>query len=108
MMAAAQPCKTTEEVRALLEFNDKGQVKNTMQNVYLVFTCDPALREAIAHNILTGRIDICRPVWWERTTSAMNDTDFNYLIPVGQTASFPLPAIGAAMYMISISAFITN
>ena len=80
MMAAAQPCQTTEEVRALLEFNDKGQVKNTMQNVYLVFTCDPALRGAIAHNILTGRIDICRPVWWERTTSAMNDTDFNYLM----------------------------
>ena len=80
MMAATQPCQTTEEVRALLEYNDKGQVKNTMQNVYLVLMCAPALRGAIAHNILTGRIDICRPVWWERTATAMNDTDFNYLM----------------------------
>ena len=80
MMAEAQPCQTVEEVRALLEYNDKGQVKNTMQNVYLAFMCDPMLRGAIAYNILTGRIDICKPLWWERTASAMNDTDFSYLM----------------------------
>ncbi|MBQ7885263.1 MAG: virulence-associated protein E [Clostridia bacterium] len=36
--------------------------------------------DCYAYNILTGRIDICKPLWWERTTSAMNDTDFNYLM----------------------------
>lgn len=51
-----------------------------MQNVYLVFMCDPVLRGAIGYNILTGRIDIRKPLWWERTSSAMNDTDFNYLM----------------------------
>ena len=51
-----------------------------MQNVYLAFMCDPMLRGAIAYNILTGRIDICKPLWWERTAPAMNDTDFNYLM----------------------------
>jgi len=51
-----------------------------MQNVYLVFMCDPMLRGAVAYNILTGRIDICKPLWWERSTSAVNDTDFNYLM----------------------------
>lgn len=60
--------------------NDKGQVKNTMQNVYQVFQSDPVLHGAIGYNILTGRIDICKPLWWERTTSAMSDTDFNYLM----------------------------
>ena len=51
-----------------------------MQNVYLAFMCDPMLRGAIAYNILTGRIDICKPLWWERTAPAMNDTDFSYLM----------------------------
>ena len=60
--------------------NDKGQAKNTMQNVYQVFQSDPVLHGVISYNILTGRIDICKPLWWERTTSAMSDTDFNYLI----------------------------
>ena len=51
-----------------------------MQNVYQVFQSDPVLHGVISYNILTGRIDICKPLWWERTTSAMSDTDFNYLM----------------------------
>ena len=51
-----------------------------MQNVYTVFACDPVLHGSIGYNILTGRIDICKPLWWDRTASAMNDTDFNYLM----------------------------
>ena len=80
LLAEVQPYQTTEEVLARLERNDKGQVKNTMQNVYLVFMCDPMLRGAVAYNILTGRIDICKPLWWERSAVAVNDTDFNYLM----------------------------
>lgn len=63
-----------------MDVNDNGQVKNTMQNAYQVFLSDPALHGAIAYNILTGRIDICKPLWWEQTVSAMSDTDFNYLM----------------------------
>ena len=63
-----------------MDVNDKGQVKNTMQNVYRVFASDPMLRGAIGYNILTGRIDICKTLWWERTASAVSDTDFNYLM----------------------------
>lgn len=80
MLAENRSCQSTEEVRGLLEVNDKGQVKNTMQNVYQIFASDPMLRGAIGYNILTGRIDICKPLWWERTSSAMSDTDFNYLM----------------------------
>lgn len=53
-----------------------------MQNVYQAFVSDSMLRGAIGYNILTGRIDICKSLWWQRTSSAMNDTDFNYLIAV--------------------------
>ena len=80
MMAQNRLCQTTEEVKSLLELNEKQQVKNTMQNVYQVFMSDPMLHGAIGYNILTGRIDICKHLWWERTASAMNDTDFNYLM----------------------------
>lgn len=80
MMSEIQPCQTADEVKGLLELTDKGFVRNTMQNVYLVFMCDPVLRGAIGYNILTGRIDLRRKLWWERTSSALNDTDFNYLM----------------------------
>ena len=80
MMAQNRLCQTTEEVKSLLELNEKQQVKNTMQNVYQVFMSDPVLHGAIGYNILTGRIDICKHLWWERTASSMNDTDFNYLM----------------------------
>ena len=62
MLAENRLCQTPEEVRELLEVNDKGQVKNTMQNVYQVFQSDPVLHGAIGYNILTGRIDICKPL----------------------------------------------
>ena len=80
MMSEIQPCQTADEVKGLLELTDKGFVRNTMQNVYLVFMCDPVLRGAIGYNILTGRIDLRRKLWWERTSPALNDTDFNYLM----------------------------
>ena len=48
MLAENRLCQTPEEVRELLEANDKGQVKNTMQNVYQVFQSDPVLHELSA------------------------------------------------------------
>lgn len=80
MMTEGQVCRTVEEVRKLLDFSEKGQVKNSMENVYRVFMSDPMLHGAIGYNILTGRIDICKPLWWERNSSGMSDTDFNYLM----------------------------
>ena len=51
MLAENQLCQTPEEVRELLEVNDKGQVKNTMQNVYQVFQSDPVLHGVISYNL---------------------------------------------------------
>lgn len=41
---------------------------------------DPKLSNAIRYNILTERIDIVKPLWWEKQTSTLNDTDFNYIL----------------------------
>ena len=41
---------------------------------------DPKLGNAIRYNILTERIDIVKPLWWEKQTSTLNDTDFNYIL----------------------------
>ena len=30
--------------------------------------------------MLTERIDIVKPLWWEKQTSTLNDTDFNYIL----------------------------
>ena len=80
LTAQSLPCESEEEVKMLLEYNERGQVKNTIQNAYAAFCSDPALRGAIAYNQLTGRVDIRKDMWWERTASALNDTDFNYLM----------------------------
>ena len=41
---------------------------------------DPKLGNAIRYNMLTERIDIVKPLWWEKQTSTLNDTDFNYIL----------------------------
>lgn len=41
---------------------------------------DPVLFEAISYNILTERIDIVKPMWWDKQTSTLTDTDLNYLM----------------------------
>ena len=74
------PCQNVTDVLARLERDPRGQIRNTIQNACTVFKCDPALKGAIAYNVLTGRCDIRRPVWWERTTPAITDTDFNFLM----------------------------
>lgn len=71
---------TVEQVRENLFLNDKGQVSNSIQNCHLVFQHDPLLLDAIRLNLLTERIDIVRDLGWRRTTSALTDTDVNYLL----------------------------
>lgn len=41
---------------------------------------DPMLCNAIKYNILTERIDIVKPLWWEKQTTTLTDTDRNYLM----------------------------
>lgn len=41
---------------------------------------DPALAGAIRYNIMTERVDIVKPLWWKKTSRALNETDINYLL----------------------------
>lgn len=40
---------------------------------------DPLLSGAVAYNILTDRIDLVKNIGYERTGSAMTDTDMRYI-----------------------------
>lgn len=64
----------------MLEWNDKGKVKNTIGNCLAIFQNDPVLHDAIRYNLLTERVDVVKPLWWEKTASALNDTDVCYFM----------------------------
>ena len=59
---------------------DNGSIKNSIRNCLTVLQYDPVLFEAISYNILTERIDIVKPMWWDKQTSTLTDTDLNYLM----------------------------
>ena len=71
---------TVEEVRRSLDLTDNGAIRNSIRNCLTVFQNDPNLQGAIRYNILTERIDFVKPLWWEKPTATLNDTDFNYLM----------------------------
>ena len=75
-----QQSQSVAEVRGNLDLTDNGAIKNTIKNCLTVFQNDPNLQGAIRFNILTGRIDIVKPLWWDKETATLNDTDFAYLM----------------------------
>lgn len=64
----------------MLEWNDKGKVKNTIGNCLAIFQNDPVLHDAIRYNLLTERVDVVKPLQWEKTVTALNDTDVCYFM----------------------------
>ena len=82
-MSAAEaiaPEQSVDEVRQSLSVTDKGKTANTIDNCRIVFCRDPLLRDAIRLNLLTDRVDIVQDLGWRRNTSALTDTDVNYLL----------------------------
>jgi len=45
-----------------------------------VFQRDPLLRGAISYNILSERVDIVKPLGWERASATLTDVDMKYLL----------------------------
>ena len=66
---------TVQEVMELLDLTDKGQVKNSVTNTELILSYDPLLREGIRYNELTQRIDIVKPMGWDRVNCGTTLTD---------------------------------
>ena len=73
------PSKSVFEVKKSLDETEKGIVKNTIKNCLTVLEQDSLLKGAIRTNVLTERIDIVKNLGWERSGSAMTDTDMKYL-----------------------------
>lgn len=71
---------SADELKPLLKASGKGEVKNTIQNCLTVFQQDRLLQGAIRHNALTERIDIVKPLGWNRTIPPLTDTDMKYIL----------------------------
>ena len=56
---------------------EKGQVRNSVSNVETILSYDPLLKGAIRYNELTQRVDIVKPLGWNRGLygDALNDND---------------------------------
>ena len=88
--AALQPEMTTEDVKDLLETTEKGQVKSSITNAELILSYDPLLRGAIRFNELTQRVDIVKPLGWDRGSSgkALTDNDLYNMTTTFTTSIF--------------------
>ena len=74
----ALPDMTVEDVRGLLETTEKGQVKSCLTNAVTILSHDPLLRDSIRYNELTQRVDIVKPMGWERRDGqALVDNDLH-------------------------------
>ena len=66
-----------DDVRLLLDVNEKGNAKNSIANAEVILSFDPLLKGAIRFNELTQRVDIIDPLGWDRSSSsnALTDND---------------------------------
>lgn len=71
---------TVEEIREMLDYTQKGSVKNNRHNCRIILEHDPILKGAFRKNILTGQTDIVKPLWWEKVSPALDDMDMNYIM----------------------------
>ncbi len=68
---------TADDIREMLQLTERGQVKNSVTNAEMILSLDPLLREGIRLNELTQKIDVVRPMGWERGNNgpSLNDND---------------------------------
>ena len=70
--------ESIEEVRSLLQMNEKGIPRQTIMNCRKVLLFDPLLRDKIRYNSLTGMTDLVGTMPWKRPdTPALTDTDLH-------------------------------
>ena len=72
--------KSIEEVRAILECTEKGEVRKTVGNYRLILMHDPNLKGAFRLNMFTDKIDITRDLGWYRESESLTDVDLKFLV----------------------------
>lgn len=70
--------KEIKKVRDMLELTQKGTVKATVDNYMLVLRYDPYIRESLSYNMLTGRIEIVKTLWWNDEICKLDDDARTY------------------------------
>ena len=71
---------TISNIRKMLSQAEKGGVQNTIQNCVTVLQNDPILADSIRLNLLSERIDIVKPMGWQRSGPTLTDTDMMYIL----------------------------
>ena len=71
---------TISNIRKMLSQAEKGGVQNTIQNCVTVLQNDPVLADSIRLNLLSERIDIVKPMGWQRSGPTLTDTDMMYIL----------------------------
>lgn len=58
-----------------LQYDEKGRIEQSTDNAVRVLEQDPVLAGVIANNLLTGRVDVTRPLPWKRNDDQLDETD---------------------------------
>lgn len=72
--------QSVAEIRASLAATENGQILNTPGNYRTVFLSDPLLKGAFCYNMLTDRVDVVKPLGWQRDSLQVTDVDTQYLM----------------------------
>ena len=64
-----------DAIRELLTTTNDGRVRQSIENAVIALEQDPILAGSIVYNELTERIDIVKPLPWNRSSRMMDDTD---------------------------------
>ncbi len=72
--------QSVAEIRASLAATENGQILNKPGNYRTVFLSDPLLKGAFCYNMLTDRVDVVKPLGWQRDSLQVTDVDTQYLM----------------------------
>ena len=70
---------SVEEVRAGMDYTEKGSVRQSIKNTCYVMRNDPNLAGAFRYNLMTERIDVVKALPWKRLGTTFEDMDEAYL-----------------------------
>lgn len=71
--------ETVAEVKSTLLKTMKGEISQKFENYVTVLVRDPIFKNAIKTNLMTGRVEIVKPVGWNRNGTALTDNDLRYI-----------------------------
>ena len=71
---------TVDDVKGMLDCDDKGHVYQGIDNCMVILRNDPILAGAICHNDLNGKMDIVKNLGWGKPSfGGIRDVDINQI-----------------------------